>query len=331
MRENDMEESIKWMLNGPAWIRYNVFISLLDRKREDPQVISAYNDMLNDPNIISLLADVKDWEHTLLKRHNDASHTIHKLSFLADIGISPQEPGPQSAIKNILKHRSEEGPFQVLSNYPTNFGGSGVDEWLWCLCDAPLTIYILIKFGLGNNEIVLSAFRHLDSLIRDNGWPCSVCKSLGKFRGPGKKSDPCPYANLLMLKTNALLNDSVYERNINIGIETILDLWKHSREKRPYLFKMGTNFRKLKVPFVWYDILHILDVLSQYKQTHNDPRFKSMLNIVLLKAGSDFRFTSESVWRKWKGWEFCQKREPSMWVTFSVLRILKRVGEVKVT
>lgn len=123
-----MEEPIQWMLHGPAWIRYNVLINLLDRKKESPQVISAYNDMLDDPKIISLLADVQNWEHALLKRHNDASHTIHKLSFLADIGISSQEPGIQSAIRKILKHRSEEGPFQVLSNYPTNFGGSGLDE-----------------------------------------------------------------------------------------------------------------------------------------------------------------------------------------------------------
>jgi hypothetical protein len=328
MGENDMEETIQWMLHGPAWIRYNVLINLLDRKREDQQVISAYNDMLNDTNIISLLADVQDWEHILLKRHNDASHPVHKLSFLADIGISPQEPDLKSTVKKILKHRSEESPFQVLSNYPTNFGGSGVDEWLWCLCDAPLTIYILIKFGFGNNEIVLSAFRHLDSLIRENGWPCAACKSLGKFRGPGKKSDPCPYANLLMLKTNAILNDPAYEKNINIGIETILGLWEHSREKWPYLFKMGTDFRKLKAPFIWYDILHVLDVLSQYKQAHSDSRFQSMLNVVRSKAGPDFRFTSESIWTKWKGWEFCQKREPSMWVTFSILRIYKRIREL---
>ena len=319
------------MLEGPAWIRYNVLINLLDLKREDPQVISAYNDMLNDPRIISLLFDIQSWESTLLKRHNDASHPIHKLSFLADIGISPQEEAIKSIVKVILSHQSEEGPFQVLSNFPTRYGGSGKDEWLWCLCDAPLTIYILIKFGFRKNDAVLSAFNHLVLLIRENGWPCAVCKSLGKFRGPGKKSDPCPYANLLMLKTNAMLKDTAYKKEMNIGIKTILELWEHSREKRPYLFKMGTNFRKLKVPFIWYDILHTLDVLSQYKQTHNDPRFQSMLNTVRLKAGPDFRFTSESIWTKWKEWEFCQKREPSMWVTFLILRILKRVGEFNIS
>ena len=322
-----MNGTIDWMLLGPSWIRYNVLINLLDKRKDDPQVISAYTDMLNDPNIISLFTDIQDWENALLKRHNDANHPIHKLSFLADIEISCQEPAIQSAINIIQKHKSDEGPFQILSNYPTNFGGKGEDEWLWCLCDAPLTIYTLIKSGLDNNESVLSAFRHLNSLIRENGWPCAACKSLGKFRGPGKKSDPCPYANLLMLKTNALLQDPAYKKNINIGIDVLLRLWERSREERPFLFRMGTDFRKLKVPFIWYDILHVVKVLSQFKQTHNDPRFQSMLKVIRSKAGPDFRFSSESIWTKWKGWEFCQKREPSMWVTYSVLKILKRIEE----
>jgi hypothetical protein len=34
----------------------------------------------------------------------------------------------------------------------------------------------------------------------------------------------------------------------------------------------------------------------------------------------------ESVWQAWQDWEFGQKREPSRWVTFLVLRINKRLG-----
>ena len=30
------------------------------------------------------------------------------------------------------------------------------------------------------------------------------------------------------------------------------------------MFFMGTDFRKLKVPLVWYDLLHVLDVLSSF-------------------------------------------------------------------
>ena len=44
-------------------------------------------------------------------------------------------------------------------------------------------------------------------------------------------------------------------------------------ERKEYLFGMGTDFRKLKAPLVWLDILHVLDVLSRFKVVHNDPLF----------------------------------------------------------
>jgi len=318
--------NIQWLLDGPAWIRYNVFVNLLDKPKHSTQVRSTHAEMMTSQNIIQLLNDLQGWENVVLKRHNDASHPIHKLSFLSEIGVSSEESPVRSIITKIFNHQSNEGPIQVLSNYPTNFGGSGKDEWLWCLCDAPLTLYSLSKFGFWKNETVYTAIEHLNTLARDSGWPCAATEALGKFRGPGKKEDPCPYANLLMLKVIAESKNKELFANAHKGIESLLSLWDHSYKKRPYLFKMGTDFRKLKVPFVWYDILHVLDVLSKYNHTHNDPRFSSMLDVVIKKADPDFRFSSESIWTKWKGWEFCQKREVSRWVTYSVFRILKRIG-----
>jgi hypothetical protein len=329
-RMDKLRESIKWLCEGPAWIRFNTEIHLLDKEVTDTIVQIAYKEMVVDPKIYSLFEDIKEWETIILKRHNDAKHPIHKLSFLAEIGISPTEPAIKSAIKLIRTHQSDEGLFQVLSNYPTNFGGHGVDEWVWCLCDAPLILFILIKFGLSKDKAVLSAVQYLCSLVGDNGWPCAAAKELGNFRGPGKKSSPCPYANLLMLKTLAELRNPKFDDAARLGIETILELWKNSLDQRPYLFRMGTDFRKFKAPFVWYDILHVLDVLSKFPQTQNDPRFLSIVKVVLEKANDDYRYTSESVWMKWKGWEFCQKREPSRWVTFSILRILKRIGYINI-
>ena len=324
-----MHNTIRWLLSGPAWIRYNVLRNLLDLEKDNPETISTYDEMRKDPLIISLLTELVEWEKAVLKRHNDASHPIHKLSFLADIGISPQEENVQPIINIIKKHQSVEGPFQVLSNYPTHFGGSGKNEWAWCLCDAPTLLYILANFDTGDNPTTISAFNHLESLVKENGWPCAAAESLGKFRGPGKKNDPCPYANLIMLKTAAALNHNSFSRSSQIGVEALLDLWECSRDKRPFLFRMGTDFRKLKVPFIWYDILHVLNVLSNFKEVHKDPRFLSMLSIVLDKAPQELIFKSESVWTKWKGWEFCQKKEPSMWVTYNVLLILKRVNNLK--
>jgi hypothetical protein len=50
------------------------------------------------------------------------------------------------------------------------------------------------------------------------------------------------------------------------------------------MFFMGTDFRKLKAPFVWYDILHVLDVLSSCSWLKGDPRLLNMANLVKSKA-----------------------------------------------
>ncbi len=198
-------------------------------------------------------------------------------------------------------------------------------QWAWALCDAPLLVYALLKFGLGDQPAVQSALQHLVGLLRANGWPCAVSKELGSFRGPGRKEDPCPFANLAMLKALSVVQGDAYREASRIGAETLLDLWSESRERHPYIFYMGTDFRKLKVPFVWYDLLHVLDVLVRFPWLRNDARLLDMLAVLEGKADDQGRFTLESVWTAWKDWEFGQKKQPSRWLTLLAWRILQRV------
>ncbi len=322
-----MEELIQWIMEGPAWIQYRCLKDLLDRDENDAGVKSAREKMWRDRKIMQLISECGKWETSLMKRHNDASHPIHKLVFLADLGFSINDPEIKEVIEIILRHKSNEGPFQVLSNYPTNFGGSGKDEWLWCLCDAPLLLYALFKFGLSDHPEVNKGLDYLASLLRENGWPCAASAQLGTFKGPGKKSDACPYANLIMLKALAARSSEQDLANCRVGAEAALNLWENSREMHPFLFRMGNDFRKLKVPFVWYDILHLADVISQIPEFHKDSRFQEILSIIQNKKSDSNRFTSESIWTKWAEWEFCQKKEPSRWITLCVLRLLKRTGK----
>jgi len=149
---------------------------------------------------------------------------------------------------------------------------------------------------------------------------------LGKFRGPGRKDDPCPYATLVMLKMLSQLDEWKDSKEARVGAECLLNLWKKSKELHPYMFYMGTDFRKAKAPFIWYDILHVLDVLSQFEWLRNDKRIKEMVETVKSKANSEGKYSPESEWKAWKGWDFGQKKQPSRWLTFLVLRILKRIG-----
>ena len=177
----------------------------------------------------------------------------------------------------ILAHQSPEGPFQVITNIPTHFGGSGKDDWSWQLCDAPLLIYCLIKFWLKENERVQKGISYLISLGRENGWPCVASENLGRFHGPGRRDDPCPYANLLMLKLVSLLPEYEMHPEIQNGVESALSLWEYSQSRSPYLFHMGTDFQKLKAPLIWYNIVHLTEVLSHFTQARQDERFQDML------------------------------------------------------
>ena len=172
----------------------------------------------------------------------------------------------------------------------------------------------------------MAATEHLVGLVRDNGWPCAVSKELGKFRGPGRKDDPCPFANLAMLKALSAIPQQRDTPPCHTGAETLLSLWEESTAQHPFMFFMGTDFRKLKVPFVWYDLLHVLEVLSSFPWLKEDRRLLDMAAQLSSKADDRGRFTLESIWTAWKEWEFGQKKEPSRWLTLLAWRILGRLG-----
>ena len=84
--------------------------------------------------------------------------------------------------------------------------------------------------------------------------------------------------------------------------------------------------RKLKAPLVWYDILHVLDVLSQFVWLKKDKRLLDLASVVEKQADEQDRFMPNSVWKAWDKWEFGQKKEPSRWLTLIAHRALKRMG-----
>lgn len=318
------DKTIEWLLQGEPWVEYRTRIDLLNQTEKDPQVISARKAMLADSKIKSLLAELADWPGTVLNSHKSASQPFHKLAFIADLGLTVSDAPVKKIAKKVMEHQSAQGPFQLTTNVPTHFGGSGKDTWAWALCDAPILVSALVKMGLGEDKRVQIAVQYLDGLVRDNGFPCAVSPELGKFRGPGRKEDSCPFATLAMLKLISRVPELREGKSAQIGVETLLSLWKNSKEQHPYIFYMGTDFRKLKAPMFWYDILHVLDILSQFKWARKDKRFKEMLNVVESKADSDGRYTPESVWTVWKDWDFSQKKLPSRGLTLFVEQISKR-------
>ena len=320
------DKTIEWLLQGEPWLEYRTRLDLLGQSDTDPVVRAARQAMLADPKVKALLAELSSWPGTVLNSHKSASQPFHKLSFIADLGLNIDDPTVRKIVDKVMKHQSTQGPFQLPTNIPVQFSGSGKEEWAWALCDAPVVLSSLIRMGMSQDARVHKATGYLRGLVRENGWPCAVSPELGNFRGPGRKQDPCPYATLVMLNVLAHLPELRNSDAAKIGAETLLSLWENSRHEHPYMFFMGTDFRKLKAPMFWYYILHVLDVLSFFEWARGDERFKQMLELVESKADEDGRYIPESVWMPWKDWDFGQKKTPSRGLTFFVQRILYRAN-----
>lgn len=315
-----------WLLTGPPWVQYRARLDLLGQSEKDAEVRAAKKAVSTHPQIKALAGELAAWPGRALTRHNDAAHPLHKLVFLADLGLSAGDPLLKPVIEKIIKTQSPEGAFQVIVNVPSRFGGSGKDQLGWMLCDAPSVLYALAKFGLGDRPEIKAAGENLLSLSFEDGWPCAASPEFGKFRGPGRKTDPCPYATLVTLKALAQFPEWRDGPACKKGAEALLKLWEHRKERKPYLFGMGTDFKKLKLPFVWYDVLHVLDVLTQFPALLKDKRVLEMAAIVKDKAGTEGRFTPESVWKAWADWDFGQKKTPSFLTTLHARRLLQRLS-----
>lgn len=321
-----MKPPIDWLLSALPWGEYRTRRDLLGLPESNPSVSAARQAMLAHPQVQGLLNELAEWPRPLLSSHKSAGHPLHKLSFLADLGLRHDDPGMEMVVERVLAKQSAQGPFQMLMNISPSYGGSGKDEFAWALCDAPLVVHALVRLGLADDPRVKKAAMHLAGLVRENGWPCAVSPELGKWRGPGRKDDPCPYANLVMLKLLAELPEGQDSPPIRAGVEAALSLWTGSLSQHPYMFYMGTDFRKLKAPLVWYDLLHLLEVLTRFEWARHDPRLQEMAALLASKADTDGRFTPESVWTVYKDWDFGQKKVPSAWVTLLAWRVLRRVN-----
>lgn len=317
---------IDWLLECEPYVQYAVRKNILSQNKYELSKLKS--SVLLDSRIQKYLSDIADFNATLVTNHKNPDIPIHKLTFLFDIGLDVSVPEIDIAIQKILKNIDENGMPKSMTNVPKHFGGSGHDTLAWALCDAPLMLYALIKAEIDYESHIKEGVEHILGLYRENGFPCVVSKELGKFRGPGRKDNCCPYATLIILKLLSVVPEYEKSELANSIINVLLDLWGKSQEQHPYMFYMGKDFRKLKAPALWYDIVSVTDCLSNFEYARKDKRFDEMIDIIESKANSDYQFIPESVYQKCKEWDFGQKKQPSPWLTYICIRTLGRSGRI---
>ncbi len=316
-------ECQKLLDSSEDWLKYAIRLHLCQESRES--LMDLQKAALSEVRIQKFLAGVADFHGSPVTNHKNPDLPIHKLLFLLDLGFGTDIPEIRKAVEEILNHRDEHGVYQSMTNIPKHFGGTGANAFSWCLCDAPLLLLALLKAGVEYSTKIKPGVDTLVSLIRDNGFPCAASPELGSFRGPGKKEDCCPYATMIMADLLSRIPEYRDSSMAATAANSLLDLWEHSRDQHPYVFYMGTDFRKLKAPSSWYDILSVAGVLSNFSFIREDPRFREMISLIKSKQDADGFFTPESIYLKMKDWDFGQKKKPSPYLTYLALRIFDRL------
>jgi hypothetical protein len=329
-----MSDVVQWLLaSEEPWTRYRTLVDLLDRAEDNAEVQAVRAEMLSHPRVQRLIAELhsqsRPWPGPPLKRHNDAKHPFNKLHVLADFGLKADDLGLQAIIEKLLEQQHPDGPFQVLVQIAERYGGTGEPTLSWSLCDATVNLYSLAALGLAEHPAVQRAAKHLIGLVQEpgpgrrppGGWPCAT--GIG-FRGPGRKADPCPISNLHALRALDALGWHDHPAAM-LGAEMLLTHWERQTERKMYLFGIGTDFRKLKYPFVWYHILYFADTLTRFPAWAGDRRLQEVVAAVIDQADKQGRHTAASMYQAWKGWSFADKKVPSPWLTFLALRIRQRM------
>lgn len=305
------------------WLKYAVRLNLCHEPKDN--LVNIRNAALADTRIKRYLTDIANFHSALVTNHKNPDLPIQKLLFLIDLGFDTEVPEIEAAVNEILKHKDEHGIYQSMTNVPKHFGGTGEDVFSWCLCDAPLLLLALLKAGMDYGKYIKPGVDHLVSLCRNNGFPCSVSPELGKFRGPGKKDDCCPYATLIMADLLSYIPEYHGSQVATSSVKALLSLWENSLNQHPYMFYMGTDFRKMKAPSCWYDIISVAGVLSKYEFARDDRHFLEMIEHIKGKQDKDGFLTPESVYQKLKDWDFGQKKVPSPYLTYLCYLIFERL------
>ena len=322
-----MNDLIPWLLESTEpWTRYRTRLDLLGLPASHPAVIRDREQLLGHSLVQGLIEKASSWPGYALKRHSDAAHPLYAISTLADFGLTREDPQLRTTVEKIFHHQSAEGPFQTQLRLYKRFGGLDGEHWSWMSCDAPTLLSSLVAFGFQEDSRIKRALAVLLQSVEGNGWRCQAAEELGNFQGPGKREDPCPIANVYALKVLSLLPEEKHREAVKSGVDMLLRHWAEQKDKKYFLFGIGTDFRKIKYPLVWYNILHVVEVLSRFSFAVSDPRFQEMLSALVMQADETGKYTAGSMYRSWKKWSFADKKAPSPWLTFLILRISKRSG-----
>lgn len=101
-----MNSTIDWLLKGEPWVEYKTRLELIGQPKTDKEVIEAKKNILSHPQIKSLISGFSNWNNEIVSNHKNAGLLLHNLSFLADIGLTAEDPRIENIVRIITENKT---------------------------------------------------------------------------------------------------------------------------------------------------------------------------------------------------------------------------------
>lgn len=240
---------------------------------------------------------------------------VWRLWLLANAGLFWTDLGLRDEFWNTL--------FELKDDEGASFKFStGDSRGLACL--SANTIYILLLLGFMGDVRLDRAYQHL--LLTqgsDGGWHCDNTPGMEGLR---EEKESCPFATINVLQAFSVHPYIRYTGYPDAAVDLLLSCYERRDEPyRPEGWGIGSDWHKLCFPHVNYGILKFADVLSCFKVSHGDARFRHLLRLLLEKQDEEGRFPAEVIYPGLDRRLFGEQGEPSRWITLVVLRSLVRM------
>lgn len=235
--------------------------------------------------------------------------TIDVLNTLGELGVKAADsPVILKAIEFVFHYHDTDGYFKY----------SPKSTKLPCITARILSA--LGKLGYKKDPRAEESYQCLlRSQKNDGGWRCPTVK-------PGKSSatdSSNPGTTLYALDAFRFRNNSPEEKKaLDKAALFLLKHWETRSPLGPCEFGIGSRFLSIEYPFLRYNLFYYVYVLSKYKISLKDKRYKKALNTLMYKT-QDNKVFPETPHRSWSNYSFAQPGVYSENATKRYLEIVK--------
>lgn len=330
-------DPLPWLLSAKEpYARWATRAVLLGQPN-DPASIADRTAVLADQGVAELIAALPGWGDGDFPGHHSPAFLPNRLNLLADMGVQANDAAPIEALLDaLLEHQDKSGRFLSFGRVP----GRPKPEWGSLLCDTNAITDVLLRFGRDSDPRVTLALKRIASdasgSSQGQGWRC-VPEKTTLWRGPGKVADACPQVTLEGLRVWSQVPTEDRPRWILQAARTPLEIWRRRITERPYAFGHGYQFKSVKWPNFWYDVLWMLETLSRFPELWQGPDAREEDRIALAELAAcliaynldpDGRVTPRRTYRAFEQYSFGQKKEPSPFATARTLIPLARLSDL---